>query len=94
MEDKQFKALTKILNGMDNKLTVLVNLQRLSVKTPELSKEQKEILKLCNGKKGVADIAKISNKTKHSIKIILSHIRKKGIIKSTKINKKTVYVKL
>jgi len=94
MEDKQFKALTKILKDIDGKLTILVNLQKLSVKTPDLSKEQKEILKLCNGKNGVKDIAKISNKTNHSIEIILGRIRKKGIIKSIKINKKTVYVKM
>jgi len=94
LEDKQFKQLIKTLRGIDGKLSVLISFQKSSRKPPALSKEQKAILKLCNGKNSVKDMAKITNKTPHSIEIILSRIRKKGIIKSTTINKKTVYVKI
>ena len=94
MEEKQFKQLINTLRDIDGKLSVLISLQKSSRKTPTLSKEQKDILKLCNGKNSVKDMAKITNKTPHSIETILSRIRKKGIIKSTTKNKKTVYVKI
>lgn len=93
MEEQQYKTLVKLLSSIDSKLTILVNLQKTTIKTPDLGKEKKAILKLCNGKNTIEDMAKTSNKIKNNIKVTLSHLKKKGLIRSAKINKKTVYVK-
>lgn len=94
MDEKQFSQLIKGLKNIEDKLTILVNVQKASVKQPELTNEEKIILKMCNGKNTVPDMVKSTNKTRNSIDITLSRLRKKGIIKSTSINKKTVYVRL
>ena len=94
MDEKQFSQLIKSLKNIEDKLTILVNVQKASVKQPELTNEEKIILKMCNGKNTVLDMVKSTNKTRNSIDITLSRLRKKGIIKSTSINKKTAYVRL
>lgn len=94
MEEKQFKALTKVLNSIDSKLSILINLQKSTIKTPDLGKEEKIILKLCNGKNTIENMVKVCNKTKNNIKVTMNHLKKKGMVKSAKINKKIVYVKI
>lgn len=94
MEDEQFKAFTKILNSIDNKLSILINLQSITRKIPDLGKEEKSVLKLCNGKNSVEDMTKVTDKTRKNVEVTLSHLKKKGLIRSTQINKKTVYVKI
>ena len=94
MEEKQFKQILGTLKDIDGKLSILISLQKLSVKPPKLGKEENTILKLCNGKNSVKDMVKTTKKTRHNIEVILGRLRKKGIIKSTIINKKTAYVKI
>jgi len=94
MEDKQFKSLMKVLSDIDNKLALLVNLEKSKSKAPKLGNKEKIILKLCNGKNTVADIQKSTSKTKKSIQLVIARLKKKGVIKSTTSNKKTTYVKL
>ena len=94
MEDKQFKTIVKVMNDINNKMTVLVNFEKSKVKPPTLGNEEKVILKLCNGKNSVVDIEKSTNKTKKSIERCIARLKKKGIVKATTLNKKRVYVKL
>jgi len=94
MEDKQFKQLLEIIKNIDGKLSILISLQKSSVKPAKLGTEEKAILKLCNGKNTIEDMAKICKKTKNNIKVTMSHLKKKGMIRSTKNNKKLVYVKI
>jgi len=94
MEDKQFKPLMKILNDIDSKLTLLVNFEKSRTTPPTLGKEEKTILKFCNGKNNVEYIQKSTNKTKKSIQRCIARLKKKGMIKATTLNKKRVYVKL
>lgn len=94
MDEKQFKSTLRVLNEINGKLTLLVNFQKKSIKPPELGKEEKLLLKLCNGKNTVTDMTNSTKKTRKSIELILGRLRKKGMIRSTSINKKTVYVKI
>jgi len=94
MEEKQFKQMISVLKDIDSKIAVLISLQKSSLKPPKLGKETKIIFKLCNGKNSVVDMAKITKKRKNAIEVALNYLRKKGLIRTTKINKKTVYVKI
>ena len=94
MEEKQFKQLSAILKNIDAKLAILISLQKSSIKPPKLGTEAKAILKLCNGKNSVDDMVKNTKKRKNTIEVTLNHLRKKGLIRTIKINKKTVYVKI
>ena len=94
MEEKQFRQVLGTLKNIDSKLSILISLQKSSAKPPQLGKEEKIILKLCNGKNSTDEIAKISKKQKNNVKVTLSHLKKKGLIRSSKFNKKIVYVKI
>lgn len=94
MKEDQFKQILKVLNDISSKTSILISLQKLSVKIPSLGKEEKIILNLCNGKNTVEGMMKITNKTRTNIEVTLIHLKKKGLIRSTKLNKKTVYVKI
>jgi DNA-binding MarR family transcriptional regulator len=94
MNDSQFEHFANSLKRLENKLDILITLQKSSVKRPEVSGEEKNILKLCNGKHTIQDIANKTNKTINNVKVTLAHLKKKGLIISTKIKNKLVYVKL
>jgi len=93
MKDTQFKLLMNILKEINQKLSVLITLQKSSAKPPKLGTEENIVLKLCNGKNSVNDIMTATKKTRNNVKKTLSNLRKKGLIRTTTINKKTVYVK-
>jgi len=94
MEEKQFKQLIGTLKDIDSKISILISLQKSSTKPPKLGKETSAVFKLCNGKNSVDDMIKTTKKKKNTIEVALNHLRKKGLIRTTKINKKTVYVKI
>ena len=94
MDEKQFNQLLGVLKNISQNLSVLVSLQKSSTKPAKLGAEEKIILKLCNGKNSINDMTKIANKTTNNVKVTLTHLRKKGLIKTVKINKKTGYVKI
>ena len=94
MNESQFQKCVSILKGIDDKLSILISLQKSLITPPSLGNEEKTVLKLCNGKNSVEDMMKIANKKRNNIEVTLSHLKKKGIIKSTKINDKHVYVKI
>jgi len=94
MQNEQDKQILKVLKDIDSKLSILISLQKTIAKPANLGKAEKEILKLCNGKNTMKDIMEITSKKKNNVESTLSHLRKKGIIKSATMNKKTVYVKI
>ncbi len=94
MEEKQFKQFIGLLRDIDSKISILISLQKSSMKPPKLGKETNAVFKLCNGKNSVDDMVKILKKRKNAIEVSLNYLRKKGLIRTTKINKKTVYVKI
>lgn len=94
MNDPQFKNLINTIKRLENKLDILISLQKSSIKRPEVSGEEKNILKLCNGKNTIQDIINKTDKTINNVKVTLTHLKKKGLIKSAKIKNRLVYVKI
>ena len=94
MDEKQFKQLISVLKDIDSKISILISLQKSSIKPPKLGKETNAVFKLCNGKNSVDDMVKNLEKRKNAIEVLLNYLRKKGLIRTTKIKKKTVYVKI
>lgn len=94
MDDLQYKQLIASMKRLEDKFDILISLQKSSVKRPEVSGEERIILTLCNGKYTIQEMASETNKTTNNVKVTLTHLKKKGLIKSTKINSKLVYVKI
>jgi len=94
MNDDKLNQILKTLKDINNKLSILISLQKSLMESPKLGEEVKAILKLCNGKNSVEDMIKISKKNRNTIEVALSYLRKKAIIRSTKFKNKTVYVKI
>lgn len=94
MQNDQNKQMLNVLKSIDTKLSILISLQKSSVKPSTLGKEEISILKLCNNKNSVEDMTKVTKKTRNNVEVTLNHLKKKGLIRSAKINKKMVYVKI
>ena len=95
MTEEQLEKIQKTLEKMDQKLAILISLQKQGDTPPELSSNEKEfVTKFCNGNYSIDDILKTTNGKRNSIEVKLKRLRKKGIIVSKKKGKKTVYVKI
>lgn len=94
MNEKQFKELIQVIRSLENKLDTLVTVTKRSVPKLTVSGEEKNILKLCNKQNSIDDMISKTGKTRNNIKVTLTHLRKKGLIKSVKMKGKLVYVKL
>lgn len=89
--EKQLTKMAKSLERIDTKLGILIRLQRANVPKPTVGEEEKKILKLCDTKHTIEDIAKETEKTLKSVERGLSRLRKKVLIVSVKKDGKTVY---
>jgi DNA-binding transcriptional ArsR family regulator len=94
METKQFDALAASLKSIEEKLDILISLQKRALPKPNIGTEEKKILQLCDRKHTVADIVGATNKTENNVNVILSHLRDKGLIRSTEVKGNTVYEKI
>ncbi len=94
MNETQFKELVKNIKRIDDKLDTLINFARLSAPKQEPTQEEKKILELCNLKNTVADMIEKTKKKRSNVKVILSSLRSKGLIKSEKRDDKVVYSRL
>jgi len=91
MDEKQFRELMEYLKKIDKKFDLLINLAKLSAPEQEPTPEEKKILELCNLKNTVADMVLKTKKTRTNVKVVLSSLRSKGLIKSEKRDGKVVY---
>lgn len=82
------------LKNIEKKLDVLIKIQKSIASEPKISSNVKKVLKFCNSKYTINEIVDKTNKTKGSVKVILSKLRGQGIIKSVKIKGKIVYSKV
>lgn len=82
------------LKNIEKKLDVLIKIQKSMAPEPKITSDEKKILKFCNSKYDVSEIVTLTNKTRGVVDVLLSRLRGKGIIKSTKIKGKTVYTKV
>jgi hypothetical protein len=94
MSKKQFEELLKSLKSIEDKLEIIIKLQKTILPKPSLGKEEKKVLKLCDRKHTIDDIVRETGKTENNVKVILSRLRDKGLIRSVEIKSKLVYEKI
>jgi len=94
MSKKQFEELLKSLKSIEDKLEIIIKLQKTILPKPSLGREEKRVLKLCDRKHTIDDIVRETGKTENNVKVILSHLRDKGLIRSVEIKSKLVYEKI
>jgi len=94
MSEKQFEELIKSLKGIEDRLEILINIQKATLPKPSIGKEERKVLKLCDKKHIVEEIAKETSKTETNVNFILSRLRDKGLIRSVKMKGKTVYERI
>jgi hypothetical protein len=94
LSDQQNKQIIKLLKSIDDKLDVLINIQKKSMPKQEIGQEEKKVLELCDRKHTIADIANETNKTENNVNFILSRLRDKVLIKSVQVNDNTVYERI
>jgi len=94
MSREQFRELLKSLNGIEERLEILINLQKATMPKPKISKTEKTVLKLCDKKHGIEDIAKETGKGENNIRAILSNLRAKGLVKTIKIKGRIVFERI
>ena len=94
MTKEQFNKLMKSLKSIESKLDVLVRLQRASMPKPKIGEEEKKILKLCDKKHSIDDIVKETKKTRNSVKVTLTRLKKKALVRSVKVKDKLVYERI
>jgi biotin operon repressor len=94
MDKKQFDELMKSLKGIEERLEILLSIQKATMPKPSIGKEEKKVLKLCDKKHTAEEIAKETGKTENNVNVILSRLRDKGLIKSVDIKGRTVYEKI
>ena len=92
--NKQLRELTDLLRSIDDKLDTLVNFQRTLMPKPRLAAEEKKVLKLCDRKNTIAEIAAKTEKTSNNANFLLTQLRRKGVIRSVKVKDRTVYEKI
>ena len=92
---KRFKELISLLKNIEGKLDILISLQRRVAPEPSVGKEEKKILKLCDKKHTIDDIMKKTGKKRSNVTVVLTKLRKKGLIISVKSkDKKIVYERI
>lgn len=94
MSSKQYREMISLLKSIEEKLDTLVNFQRTLMPKPKLGKEERKILKLCDRKNTIGEMATKTEKTSNNVNFLLTTLRRKGIIRSVKIKGRTVYEKI
>jgi len=94
MEKSQFAELINTIKRLERKLDILISIVKTMAPKPTIGTEEKGILTLCNAKNSIDDMVQKTNKSRNNIRVILSHLKSKGLIKSIKIKNKLVYVKI
>jgi len=94
MSKKQFEELMKSLKSIEDRLEILISVQKATMPKPSVGKEEKKVVKLCDKKHTAEEIAKETGKTENNVNVILSRLRDKGLIKSVEIKGRTVYERI
>jgi len=94
ISEKQFKKLMNSLKSIETKLDVLVSLQKASMPKTKIPPEEETILKLCDGKHTIEDMARETGKKSSYVRKILTELRKKGAIVSRRSEGKVIHRKV
>ena len=81
------------LEAIVDRLNILIELSVPPPKTEGMGKTEAKVLELCDMKNTVDDMMKKLKKTRNVIDVRLHSLRKKGLIRSIKLGKKTYYVR-
>jgi DNA-binding MarR family transcriptional regulator len=94
MSNQQFEQLDKSLKSIDEKLEILIILLKRGLPRPSVGEEEKKVLALCDRKHIIGDIAKQTNKTENNVKVMLTRLRDKGLIRSIDLNGVIAYERI
>jgi len=94
MDKKQFDEVMKSLKGIEDRLEILISVQKATMPKPSIGKEERKVLKLCDKKHTVEEIAKETGKTENNVKVILSRLRDKILVKSVETKGRMVYERI
>jgi len=94
ISDKQFEKLLKALENIDSRLEILISIQKATMPKSDISKIEKAVLRFCDKKYTVKDIAKEIGKNQNNIRAILSNLRDKGLIRTVKTTDKIVFERI
>lgn len=88
-ETRMLEKLEEIVDRFD----ILIELSVPPLKTEGLSKTEAKVLELCDMKHAAKDMMKKLKKTRNMIDVTLHKLRRKGLIRSIKLGKKTYFVR-
>ncbi len=94
LSKQELANLFKKLDDINDKLEILIILQKRTIPEPQLGIEEAKLLKLCDKKHTIDDIVRETGKTENNVKVTLSNLRSKGIIRSVESNDSIVYDKI
>lgn len=94
MSKKQFEELLKSLKSIEDKMEILINLQKTILPKPSLGEEEKKVLKLCDRKHTIDDIVRETGKSENNVNVTLSRLRDKGLMRSVEIKNRLVYERI
>jgi hypothetical protein len=94
MDKKQHDELIESLKNIENKLDILIGIQKTIAPKPKIGQEENKVLKLCDKRNTIEDISVKTGKSANNVKVILSHLKDKGLIISTDRDNRVVYDKI
>ncbi len=94
ISNKEFKELLKSVKNIENKLEIMLSLQKASTPVPKIGEEEEKILKLCDKKHTIADMIQETQKKEGTINATLNHLKAKGMIQTVKVDDKIVYERI
>lgn len=94
MNKDKFGKLMKSLKSIEAKLDIIIVLQKAVTPEPKIGKEENKILRLCDRKHTIDDIAKETGKKYNTVNAVLGILRKKGCIRSVRLKDRVVYERI
>jgi len=84
----------KSLKGIEERLEILISLQKATMPKPSISKMERAVLKLCDKRHTIEDIAKETGKAENNVRAILSNLRTKGLARTVEMKDKVVFERI
>jgi len=94
MSKDQFKDMLKSLKNIEEKLEILINLQKATMPKPNIGKAEKAILKLCDKKHTIEEMAKETGKAENNVRATLSNLRAKGLVRTVELIDRVVFERI